>query len=98
MASDPGLERAKEKGDMYYDQSNATKIERGEAVRQGLWCGMRASGARPWPCQRRCGKWKHGKTRIPRLEGAEADLHVSLFLRVERKVEAVFIAWRYEQI
>ena len=34
---DPGLERAKEKGDMYYDQSNATKIERGEAVRQELW-------------------------------------------------------------
>ena len=61
-------------------------------------CGMRASGARPWPCQRRCGKWKYGKTRIPRLEGAEADLHVSLFLRVERKVEVVFIAWRYEQI
>ena len=45
--------------------------------------GMRALGAQPLPCQRCCRKWKRGKTRIPRLEGAVADCHVRLFLRGE---------------
>ena len=75
---------AKDRGATCCDQSYATKLSVGR--RSVKSCGMRTSRVRLSPCRRRCGKWERGQARAPRLDGAEADLHVTLSLRGEREV------------
>ena len=71
----------KERCDTYYDQSYQTKLQRGEAARQELW------NAHFWSptfalseAVENVGTWEDAD---PSAGGAEADFHVSLFLRGE---------------
>ena len=53
--------------------TNRTRLKLSAGRRSAKSCGVRTLRARPFPSRNLCGKWKRGKTRTPRLEGAEAD-------------------------
>ena len=59
QAEGAGRRREGQRGDTFYDQSYATKIERREVARQEVWNAHLRAGL--FPCQRRCGKWNRGK-------------------------------------